>query len=352
MNSYIPVNRVEADLNQWREREARFSKLFSFNLSTNKALLKEKLEYYDLVAAKYRGSNDLEERLTLKMLRQERSSIAKQLYPNPMIRLVRRLLVAPAKRLIVKRRDNKRTENNNQELYFQVQRAGFNDLSAKIQDQMKLGKQQFSVPVSYYLNDKERLDHQLSFVKDQSGLYHFEGYKTSLYDESRPTERCEQFFGARSDYQVNAAEAYNLLSGRCVQRQGSWLQLDFNDKDAQGNFRIKQFNSDDGYYLEKNLRDLPLREMLNKDVAEKLLSELKNGSRVSVSFIKDGNEQRFYIEANPRFKSINIYDEHSRKTTLQTALGGKTVEAMKVAHKASESQHKNLEKRNGMRMKG
>jgi len=47
----------------------------------------------------------------------------------------------------------------------------------QIDEQMKQGHQQFSVPVSYYLNDKERLDHQLSFVKDQSGQYQFEGTK-------------------------------------------------------------------------------------------------------------------------------------------------------------------------------
>ena len=41
------VNRVEAELNQWRSREERFSKLFSFSLSNNRALLKEKLDYYD-----------------------------------------------------------------------------------------------------------------------------------------------------------------------------------------------------------------------------------------------------------------------------------------------------------------
>lgn len=343
-------NRVEAELNQWRSKEERFSKLFSFSLSNNRALLKEKLEYYDHIAAKYKGTQDLDERFALRMLRQERNRIAKQLYPNLLIRLLRRLLVAPVRAQIVIRQDNKKTEQNSQALRQQVQRAGFPDLSARIDELIKQGQEQFSVPVSYYLSDKERLDHQLSFVKDQSGLYQFEGYKTTLYNESKPDENKQQYFSMRNGYELSITEGYNLLSGRCIQKGGTWMQLDFNDKDPHGNYRVKQFHSDYGYDLDKALQQLPLKELLNKGQADKLQEALKNGSRMSVTFAKDGNEQRFYIEANPQFKSVNIYDEHSRKITLHTALGNKTMEAMKVAHKVNEQQQQNQAKKNGMRI--
>lgn len=343
MNNSL-VNKVEAELNQWRSREERFSKLFSFSLSSNRALHKEKLDYYDRIAAKYNGTQDLDERFALRMLRQERNRIEKQLYPNLFIRLLRRLLVAPIKEQIVIRRDTRKMEENSQALHQQVQRAGFPDLSSKIDEQIKQGQQQFSIPVSYYLNDKERLDHQLSFVKDQSGLYQLEGYKTTIYNESKPDEKRQHYFNIRNGYEMNNNEAYNLLAGRCIQHNGTWMQLDFNDKDPHGNYRVKQFHSDYGYDLEKVLQQLPLKELLNKSTATELQAALKNGNRVSISFIKDGNEQRFYIEASPQFKSVNIYDEHSRKITLHTALGNKTVEAMKVAHKANEQQQNHTKK--------
>lgn len=349
MNNSL-VNRVEAELSQWRSREERYSKLFSFSLSTNKALLKEKLNYYDRIAAKYKDTQNTDERFALRMLRQERNRMEKQLYPNLLIRLLRRLLVTPVREQIVIRKDNRKTEDNSQALHRQVQRAGFSDLSAKIDEQIKQGHQQFSIPVSYYLNDKERLDHQLSFVKDQSGTYYFDGYKTMLYNESKPDEKRQQYFRMNDGQNVNTTEGYNLLSGRCIHNGGAWLQLDFNDKDQQGNFRIKQFHSDYGYDLEKALQQLPLKELLNKSEADKLQSELKNGNRVSVSFMKDGNEQRFYIEANPQFKSVNIYDDHSRKITLHTALGNKTMDSMKVAHKVNERQQQSQPKENAMRI--
>lgn len=347
MNNSL-VNRVEAELNQWRSREERFSKLFSFSLSNNKALLKEKLDYYDRIAAKYKGTQDLDERFALRVLRQERNRIEKQLYPNLLIRLLRRLLVAPVKEQIAIRQDNRKTEQNSQSLHEQVRRAGFPDISTKINENINQRQPQFSVPVSYYINDKERLNHQLSFIKDQSGTYHFEGYKTNLYNESKPNEQREQYFSAKNGYEINTTESYNLLAGRAIKKNGTWMQLDFNDKDANGNFRMKEFHSGFGYNLEKVLQQLPLKELLNQSEADKLHDALKNGNRFAVSFTKNGNEQRYYIEANPQFKSVNIYDEHARKLTLNTALGTKTLEAMKAVNNASQQQSQG--RKNGMRM--
>jgi hypothetical protein len=270
------------------------------------------------------------------MLQQERSKIEKQLYSNPVIRLLRRLLVAPVKERIVIRQNNKKTERNSQSLHKQVRRAGFANLAAKIDEQIKQGQQQFSLPVSYYINEKKRLDHQLSFVKDQSGTYYFEDYKTNLYNESKPNEQRQQSFNMKDGYEIDTTEAYNLLSGRAIERNGTWVQLDFNDKDANGNFRMKEFHSGYGYNLQKILQQFPLKELLNESEANKLHDALKNGNRLAVSFIKNGNEQRYYIEANPQFKSVNIYDEHVRKITLNTALGNKTLEAVKLTHKVNE----------------
>jgi hypothetical protein len=348
MNNQLPINRVETELNQWRSREERFSKLFSFSLSSNKALFKEKLQYYDRIAAKYKGTGDIDESFALGVLKQERNRIEKQLYPNLLIRLLRRLLVVPVKEQIVIRQDNRKTEQNSQSLHEQVRRAGFPDISTKINENINQRQPQFSVPVSYYINDKERLNHQLSFIKDQSGTYHFEGYKTNLYNESKPNEQREQYFSAKNGYEINTTESYNLLAGRAIKKNGTWMQLDFNDKDANGNFRMKEFHSGFGYNLEKVLQQLPLKELLNQSEADKLHDALKNGNRFAVSFTKNGNEQRYYIEANPQFKSVNIYDEHARKITLNTALGTKTLEAMKAVNNASQQQSQG--RKNGMRM--
>jgi hypothetical protein len=346
MNEPIPVNRVEIELNQWRSREERFSKLFSFSLSNNRALLKEKLNHYERIGTKYKGTKNLEERFALWMLRQEKNKMLKQLYPNVLVRLIRKLVVAPLIDQITVRKDAREEQENNQSLQEQVQRIGFKDLSDKIEQQIKQGHEQFTIPSSYYINEKERLDHELSFVKDQNGKYQFEGYRTTLQNESKPEENRSQYFKVQQENSVDTTQAYNLLAGRAVQKEGSWIQLDLNDKDASANHRIKEFHSGYGYDLEKAVKQLPLKELSNKTEADKLQDALRLGNRQPITLIKNGNEHRFYIEANPQFKSVNIYDEHSRKITLTTALGNKPMETVKQLQKNNESHST----RNGMRV--
>nr|WP_315238638.1 hypothetical protein [uncultured Flavobacterium sp.] len=298
MNEQLPVNRVEMELKQWHSREERFSKLFNFSLSNSRSLLKEKLHHYERIGTKFKETKNLEERFALQILKQEKNKILKQLYPNLLVRLVRKLLVAPLIDQIAVHKDVKEEEKNNQSLQEQLQRIGFRDLSDKIEQQIKLGHEQFTIPVSYYINEKEKLDHELSFSKDQSGKYQFDGYKTTLQNELKRDENRSQYFKLQEGNSFDTKQAYNLLAGRAVQKEKSWIQLDLNDKDASGNHRIKEFNSGYGYDLEKAVQ-LPLKELSNKNEADKLKDDLKQGNRLPVTLIKNGNEHRFYIEANP-----------------------------------------------------
>ncbi len=236
MNNNISINRVEAAIQQWQRKEERFSKLFSFALSRNRALLSEKLQYYDGIASRYRYSNNVDERFALRLLKQERRQIEKQLYPNLAIRLLRRLLALSFREQITVRQDIKKAQENNQTLQHQLHRAGFTGLSAKLEEKMKQEQPKFSVPVSYYVNEKERMDYQLSFAKDEKGQYRLEGYTANLHNEAKPNEQRRQYFVLNNDTGIDATEAYNLLSGRAIQQAGTWMQLDMNDKDAQGNF--------------------------------------------------------------------------------------------------------------------
>ncbi len=345
MKNQFAVNRVEMELNQWKSREDRFSKLFSFSLSSNKALLKEKLHYYEGVAARYQGTKDPEERFALQVLQQERRRMEKQLYPNSLIRMFRRLLVLPAREQAVIRRDSRSLEENSRSLKEQIQKTGFSGLTAKLEEQIRQGQPQFSIPVSYYINERERMDHQLTFSRDHTGQYQFNGFQARLLDETGQATTKQHFFEQKDGMDVN--RAYQLLEGRAIQKEDRWLQLDFNDKDAQGNYRVKEFHSTYGFDLEKVLQNLPIKEAQDRLTAYQLLDRLKQGSRESVSFLQDGREQRYFIEANPQFKSVNIYDEHSRKITLSTALGNKT-QALKVTHKVNQQQVQ--AKRNGMKV--
>lgn len=354
MNDPLAVNRIENDLNRWLSKEQRFSKIFSSSISKDNVLLKEKLLYYNSIAAKYKGTTNQDERFALRMLKQERSQIEEQLYPNLWIRLLNKLFVPLQQQVAVKQLETQ-TENNRILLKDHLQIAGFDSVIPILDQQMKQGQQQFSIPVSYYVNEKEHMDYALSFIKDANDQYRLEGYKATLRNELKPEETKHHYF--KLEQAISAQQAYNLLAGRSIEkeqigmnpmRQSTWIQLDFNDKTPKGNYRIKQFTSSYGYDLQKELQQLPLKELSNKEQTDKLMDALTNGKRESVSFLKDGKERQYYIEANPQFKSVNIYDGHSRKITLSTALGNKTIEAVKLTRQLNESKDVKHTKRNGI----
>lgn len=354
MNNTNSVNRVENDMQQWRSKEERFSKLFSFNLSNNKSLLKERLRYYDNIASKYRDTASPDERFALRMLRQERSQIERKLYPSLFLRLLRKLIV-PVRQQYVMKQEIKQTTANTDVLRNVLQRTGFGNAIHKLEESIAKGQAQFSIPVSQYVNEKEKLDYNLSFSKDSNGAYRFDGYKAELHNGQKQDSKKQQYFSMDSDHGVTASQAYNLLAGRAVMKeqyhdQSKWIQLDFNDKDMQGNFRLREFHAVNGFDLLKALQQLPLKELQEHQHTEKLLNGLRSGERQAVSFVKDGKEQRFYIEANPQQKSLNIYDEHAKKISLSAAFGKKTMEAVKISHKMSEKQVHSQSKRNGIRI--
>lgn len=72
MNNKGPVNRVKNALKDWQLKEERFGKLFS-DILKNKPFLREKLKHLDAVQAKFAKITGDEERLALRILRQQRN---------------------------------------------------------------------------------------------------------------------------------------------------------------------------------------------------------------------------------------------------------------------------------------
>ena len=103
-----------------------------------------------------------------------------------------------------------------------------------------------------------------------------------------------------------------------ISAQQSWVQLDFKDADANGNFRQKHYHENYGYDIDAVISKHPIKELDNSSHKEDLLNSLKKGNRQSATFLKDGQEVKQYIEASPQFKTLTIYDaNHKRLDTRQ-----------------------------------
>ena len=156
---------------------------------------------------------------------------------------------------------------------------------------------------------------------DQSEMYFFNKYDLTLKKENA-SEAMNQTFYLNKGGNITLKEAYNLMNGRAVNKDltnkegqvyNAWVQMDFKQTDRNGNYKLKQFHQNYGYDLNSALAKHPIKELGNEQDKVRLLESLHKGNRQSVTFLHNGNEQKQFIEANPQFKSINVYDQNMQR---------------------------------------
>ncbi|MBX2948001.1 MAG: hypothetical protein KF704_01885 [Crocinitomicaceae bacterium] len=314
-------------------------------MSSNRALIREKLRDFDAIYTRYRGTQKPNERFALRMLKQERRHIERQLYPNLLIRLTRRIVIKPIRNLFVRRANRKREKRKSESLYNQLSKAGLRDQFNNAERIMRQHSQDFSLPVSYQANEKQRVDQTLQFEMDGKGAYKAVSLTASLHDDTKPKKDVKQTFDLRKYPGIGAREAFNLLDGRSVLLNGKWLQLDLTDRDTQGNYRIIEYVDRSQNGLTDALNSMPFKELYLTADRAKAMEELKRGERMTVTHANGGKEQRFHLEANPRMGNVNILDDNLQQVSLSQVNG------KKVSPAQSQKQGiKNGVKRPGIRI--
>lgn len=361
MSTQQVKNRVEDGMNKWRLREERLNNLFSFDVSRNKAFMKDKLRYYDEMAARYKGTANPEERYYLRMLKQERRELSRLLFPNRFIRFLYWAIVRPTRRMYVVRQETRqeaRKVNNMDSLKKGLDRTGFGSKKQLLEQYVQQGKPAFSIPASRGINAHERLEYNLSFSRDANGTYRMDGYKAALHNGQKQEKWRQQYFDRKTFGDLSSMQVYNLLSGRPMlleqfakdgAAQHKWIQLDFTQKDANSNFGVKEFGVGYTDNLRDAVRKLPLKELKDERATEQLFAGLKAGNRQAVHLQKDGKEELFHIEANPRMRSIRVYNSHGKNVGIMDALGWKADRGAKQSGKMTEGRRAARPRSRGIR---
>jgi Fe-S cluster biosynthesis and repair protein YggX len=181
---------------------------------------------------------------------------------------------------------------------------------------LKEGKESFQLTFNADVN-KKPFEAVLQFRKsDTSDMYFLNSYHATL--ERSNGEKKDQTFYLNKGKGVTAKEAYNLLEGRPVFKEltnkqnepyKAWIQLDFENKDKHNNHEVKQFHENYGYDLKAAVGKFAVKELDGGDNEKKLLHSLEKGNIQSVTIEKAGAEVKMFIEANPQYKTVTVYDE-------------------------------------------
>ena len=174
------------------------------------------------------------------------------------------------------------------------------------------------------------LQHQATFGRDltttslqfnrsaTSDMYFLNSYMVSLKKDQND-QKMNQTFYIGKENNITLKEGYNLMSGRAVNKDlvnkegkiyNAWLQLDFKQTDNNGNFKTKQYHQNYGFDLQRELAKHPIKELSTEQDRSRLIESLQKGNRQMVTFLDATGERKGFIEANPQFKNLTVYDQN------------------------------------------
>jgi hypothetical protein len=189
-----------------------------------------------------------------------------------------------------------------------------------LEQHLKQGKDSFQLTFNTEVN-KKPFEAVLKFRKsDKSDMYFFNSYHASL--ERSNGEKVDQTFYLNNGKGVTAKEAYNLLEGRAVFKELSnkagdpykaWIQLDFENKDKNNNNEVKQYHENYGYEVKSAVGKYPIAELDGGEKEKALMQSLQKGNIQSVTFGENGDSKKMFIEANPQYKTLTVYDNQMKR---------------------------------------
>lgn len=195
--------------------------------------------------------------------------------------------------------------------------------------EQQIGKQtpEFVLNARNEFNQKP-VDYQLHFKAGETeGMYFFNKYDATL--NKGKEQEVNQTFYINKGNGITAKEAFNLMEGRAVHKQlfnkegekyQAWLQLDPDKLTPSGNKEIKRFNENYGFDLEKVLTGKGIKEMENAESKDSLLRSLKKGNAQQITVTQGKEETKYFVSANPQFKTIDLYDDKMKRIKREELL--------------------------------
>lgn len=236
-----------------------------------------------------------------------------------------------------------------------VQYLGFDQKTAdEVTDKIKQGQPEFQVNTRHeHFNNS--MDFTLHFKKStETEMYFFNKYQATLTN-GKPEEDRSQTFYIKNGHGFTAKEAFNQLEGRAVYKElrnkegqpyTAWSKLELDkEKNASNNYPVRTFSAGWGYDLEKSVSRFPVQELNDQEQKAALLKSLQKGNQQQVTIDKDGKPEKFYLEAVPALRTINIYDSRRKEVKRETLL--KPELKIKKDKKEEQSQDQQQSKKRG-----
>lgn len=219
---------------------------------------------------------------------------------------------------------NVMNQKNLEYLKDQLKYTGFGEtFDQDLKEKMLKGEKEFKL-MKEGVYGTDSMSAVLNFKKsDQSDLYFFNSYHVNLKKEGSKESLEQTFYVNNNSSSITLKEAYNLMEGRSINKDlktkegevyTAWIKMDFKEvDDSNGNFKLNYYHQNYGYDLEASLAKHSIKELETPKYKDDLLNSLKKGNLQSVTFVVAGVDSKMYVEANPQFKTVNVYDVNKQR---------------------------------------
>ena len=295
-----------ADFDQWVNRIAKIDG----GLSNKKIFLKDQLAKLEGLEIRFGNSKSDGDRRTMVVVRDMQRELQKKIYPG----IISRLLYWAIKALIVRNqitKVNKSSAENLQSVNTQLKRLGLDGAKGEVERNMKVGNRDFSVPISHFVSETERVEYKLYYARTDGNEYDLARFEAK-YIPGNNLPIVSSF----NSGDIDAKQAFNLLAGRSVEKpDGSWIQLDFTDKDAEGNFKTKVFPASLGYDINLAIEKLKNSTGIDLSHIQGMAQALRNGDIIRIQH--EDTKQVLEVAASPLKKEITVYADGVKQANQQ-----------------------------------
>lgn len=207
---------------------------------------------------------------------------------------------------------------------------GFGDkLNAELDKEMAAKTPEFKLGLQQEFNQKT-VDYTLHFkAGDNQDMYFFNKYDATINHKDDPAKNIDQTFYINKGNGITAKEAFNLMEGRAVQKQlynlegqkyQAWLTLDDKNLTDNGNKKIRHYHENYGFDLDKVIAGKGIKELADPKAKEELMYSLKKGNAQQITVGEGGSEKKYFIAANPQFKTVDLFDHQMKKIKREELL--------------------------------
>jgi len=216
---------------------------------------------------------------------------------------------------------------NLEQLKKSLLNLGFGEkLNDKMEKNIAAQLPEFTLNTQHEFNQK-KLDYTLHFRAGEE-RYFFNSYDAKILNAD-PSKEVKQTFKINKGNGISAKEAFNLMEGRAVEKlvfkddqsYHAWFQLDQKNYTQNGDKQMKQFHENYGYDVAKVLSGHGIKELSEPKPTEELLYSLKKGNVQQIHVEKNGEEQKYFVSANPQFKTVDLFDHQMKKIKREELIG-------------------------------